>query len=175
MKRIFSKAELMQLKDCYSSSQMASIIGNSEFLAIVDLPYILAPLKDQFSFLIKHGQLTDMECQEIAIDLSEIVLPIYEQRNPGDKNIRTYIDQTRDYINGKLKKEQLLKNRHSVAAASANFALMAAVSNGKSMLDNADMAIAVACEISSNYPDKKYFNEIKQYLIDIVNASDDVS
>ena len=121
MKRIFSKAELMQLKDCYSSSQMASIIGNSEFLAIVDLPYILAPLKDQFSFLIKHGQLTDMECQEIAIDLSEIVLPIYEQRNPGDKNIRTYIDQTRDYINGKLKKEQLLKNRHSVAAASANF------------------------------------------------------
>jgi hypothetical protein len=62
---------------------------------------------------------------QLAIEFAEQVLPIFEQRCPGDLRPRQAIQAARDYLDGKIDLEALRKARADAADAAADAAAYA--------------------------------------------------
>ncbi len=133
---------------CYSVEQLVqcSFMKNE----IVTLTAILnseIPLKDKFWFVCKK-LLTKEQNQKLAIDVAEMVLPIYEEKYPGDSRVRDCIEATKQFIAGHISIEELRKKRYAAYAAAAADAAYAAAAYAAyaaaAAADAADDAAAAA-------------------------------
>ncbi len=128
----FTRDYMKENCGCYSVEQLVqcSFMKNE----IVTLTAILnseIPLKDKFWFVCKK-LLTKEQNQKLAIDVAEMVLPIYEEKYPGDLKVRECIEAAKQLLSGHISLEDLLIKRraadsaYDAAAAAAAYAAAAA-------------------------------------------------
>ena len=127
----FTRDYMKENCGCYSVEQLVqcSFMKNE----IVTLTAILnseIPLKDKFWFVCKK-LLTKEQNQKLAIDVAEMVLPIYEEKYPGDLKVRECIEAAKQLLSGHISLEDLLIKRRAAdsaydAAATAYAAAVAA-------------------------------------------------
>lgn len=147
---------------CYDEDIEDIIKGHGkETASIHDIMAQDIPLKDKFWFLCKKCELTEEQNQKIAIDMAEIVLPIYEKRYPENQAPREAIEAAKQFIGGHISLETLLEKRRAAAAASAAYAAYAASAADAAAADAAAYAAYAA------YADIK--KQLEQYLIDFIN------
>lgn len=121
------------------------------------------PTKDKFWFYcIKVA--TKEQNQKIAIDLAEMVLPIYESKYPENKAPREAIEAAKLYIGGHISLDGLLEKKraayaaaYSAAAAAAYFAYADAY---------AAATYAAAAYAASAFSDIE--NKIENYLLNLI-------
>ena len=130
MKKRFSKQFMREHKGCYSLEKLeaCSFMKNK----VVTLKAILLSeisLKDKFWFVIKQIASKE-ENIEIAINLAEIVLDIYEKQYPEDKRIRDCITAAKSYLKKQITVVRLCKVKYAAntAANTAAYATAAAAS-----------------------------------------------
>jgi hypothetical protein len=137
----FTRDYMKENCGCYSVEQLVqcSFMKNE----IVTLTAILnseIPLKDKFWFVCKK-LLTKEQNQKLAIDVAEMVLPIYEEKYPGDSRVRDCIEATKQFLAGHISLEDLLIKRRAADSAYDDAAAAAA----------ADAAAAAAAAYAAAY------------------------
>ena len=113
----FTRDYMKENCGCYSVEQLVqcSFMKNE----IVTLTAILnseIPLKDKFWFVCKK-LLTKEQNQKLAIDVAEMVLPIYEEKYPGDLKVRECIEAAKQLLSGHISLEDLLIKRRAADSA----------------------------------------------------------
>jgi len=100
------------------------------------------PLKDKYWFVCKKLA-TKEENQQIAIRVSEIVLPIFENKYPNDKRPREAIEAAKAFIAGHINLKELIKirNAYATAYAATAYAAYAAAAYAADAADAADIKI----------------------------------
>lgn len=76
------------------------------------------PLKDKYWFVCKKLA-TKEQNQQIAITVSEMVLPIWEAKHPDDKRPHEAIEAAKQYIAGHISIGLLIEKRQAAAYAAA--------------------------------------------------------
>ena len=79
------------------------------------------PLKDKYWFVCRKLA-TKEQNQQIAIDVAEIVLHIYEEKYPDDKRPREAIQAAKDYLRDVINIDELGNKRDAAYAAHADAA-----------------------------------------------------
>ena len=77
-------------------------------------------LRDKAEFVIRKCGLTISQLRALALNISEVVLPIYEEESPNDNRVIDCIQAIRNYSKGKITKDEL--KQHSDSARVASFA-----------------------------------------------------
>lgn len=121
MKKTYSKEFMQNNCECYPVSKMESIFfnGNNDFITADDIINSSIPLKDKFWFFCKKTGVEKIKNQELAIKLSEIVLPIFESKFPSDKRPKEAIEAAKLYISGHISLNELLNKINAAYAADA--------------------------------------------------------
>jgi hypothetical protein len=102
---------------CYSKSELeACSFMKGEVVSLMDIVNSEIPIKDKYWFVCKKVA-TKEQNQRIAIDVAEMVLPIYEKRYPDDKRSREAIEAARQYLAGHIAIEQLIEKKMAAYAA----------------------------------------------------------
>ena len=82
-------------------------------------------LRDKFWFVCNKVA-TKEQNKQIAIDVAEMVLPIYEAKYPDDKRPRESVEAAKQFIAGHIRFKVLLEKRNAAYDAYAAFAADAA-------------------------------------------------
>lgn len=141
------------------------------------------PIKDKFWFLCRKVA-TKEQNQKIAIDLAEVVLPIYESQYPENKAPREAIESAKLFIAGHLSLEELMIKRRAAANAayasayaSANAAAYASAYAAAYASDDDDYDAADAAYATANAADNASAyasataikKQIENYLMSLLN------
>ena len=107
MKKQFTKEFMIKNSGCYSKTQLenCSFMKNKRILLSSILKSEI-PLRDKFWFVC-NKLASAKENQKIAIFSAWAVLPIYEKSYPNDFRPRKAIQAAKDFIAGKITKEEL--------------------------------------------------------------------
>ena len=175
----FTRDYMKENCGCYSVEQLiqCSFMQNE----IVTLTAILnseIPLKDKFWFVCKK-LLTKEQNQKLSIDVAEMVLPIYEEKYPGDSRVRDCIEATKQFLAGHISIEKLREKRYAAAAAyaaayaayaaaDAAYAAYAAAADAAAYA--AAAADAAAAEALNNTFRLSYQNLFGGFLISSINT-----
>lgn len=114
MNKKFTRKYIEDNKGCYSLEELNNCSFIKAKVKVITLDAILKSeikLEDKFWFIIRKTNLTIRQKQEIAIGCAEIVLEIYERRNPGNKAPAEAIQAAKDYINGLVDNILLIEKR----------------------------------------------------------------
>jgi hypothetical protein len=119
MTKIFTK-EYMQLNcGCYSQGQLMNCsFMKSDTITLESIVNSEIPLKYKYWFVCRKVATTEQN-QKIAIDVAEMVLPIYEKAYPNDKRPHEAIQAAKQYIAGYISLDELWEKRAAAAAADA--------------------------------------------------------
>ena len=180
MKTTFNKQYIIDNKGCYDEGQVnqLSFIDKS-IIIIEDIINSEISLKDKFWFLIRNCDLTNEQKQQISLEVAEIVLPIYEDKYPNNTAPREAIQSAKDYIQGNITLDMLLKKKRAAAyaayAADAAYAAYAAAATdayaaatyAAAAADAADAYAAAAYAAANN----KYTKQLEDYLISFVKEN----
>ena len=106
---------------CYGAEKTMSLFfsNGNETISISDILNSAIPLKDKYWFVFRKTGLLKEINQKIAIDLAEIVLPIYEKRYPTNTAVRECIEAAKQFIAGHISIDVLLEKRRAAYAAAA--------------------------------------------------------
>ena len=117
MQQTFTHDFMKQNCGCYSEEQLMSCsFMKFEIVTLKSIIESEIRLKDKYWFICRKLA-TKEQNQKIAIDLAEIVLPIYEKRDPNNKAPREAIEAAKDFLAGRINVDILLKKRKSAADA----------------------------------------------------------
>lgn len=119
MQKTFTKKFMEDKCGCYDNNQLHKCSFMQ--LKTITLNSIInseIPLKDKYWFVCRKVA-TKEQNQQIAIDVAEIVLPIYEKRYPEDKKPREAIEAAKQYLAGHISLDALIKKRRAYAADAA--------------------------------------------------------
>ena len=137
--KTFTHEFMKSNRGCYSEEQLMSCsFMQTEGVLLSSIVQSEISLKDKFWFVCKKV-LTKEQNQKLAIDVAEIVLPIYEKRYPEDtRMVKDCIEAAKLYITGHISLDELLKKRRAAAAAAyaADAAAYAAAAAIKEQLQN---------------------------------------
>lgn len=116
MQQEFTKEYMLANCGCYSEEElMACSFMAGEVVTLSAIVHSEILLKDKFWFVCK--KLTNLEeNRQIAIDVATIVLPIFESRYPGDDRPRKAIEAAKEYIDGRIAREELAAAADAAAA-----------------------------------------------------------
>ena len=103
---------------CYTESVLAncSFMKGAEPVTLDAIVRSEISIKDKFWFVCRVLA-TKEENKIIAIQVAEIVLPIYEKRYPDNKAPREAIQASKDFIAGRITINELREKRAYAAAA----------------------------------------------------------
>ena len=152
MKKKFTKEYLLNNRGCYKIEDIEKIPFKINKITIHKL-FKYLPIKDFNWFLIKKCDLTTKEKQLFALHCAKQVLPIYEEKYPGDKRVRECIETTQLFIDGKIGVDELREKRNAADDA-----------------DDADAAYAAAYAADAAYADA-YVADAVAYAADAVAAA----
>jgi len=119
MKTIFTKAEILANKGCYSSDQINSLLGRRKKVKIIEILSSPITIKDKRWFVYNACDLTLDEKKKLALKLAWVVLPIYENKYPNDSRIKDCLQATEDFYSGNISLS-FLKEKKSDAAYAAD-------------------------------------------------------
>jgi len=118
MVRTFTKEFIINNKGCYTYEQVNKLsFINKELITIDDIVNSEMPLKDKYWWLFKKCDLSLEDKQQLAIQLVEIVLEIYESKYPNNKAPREAIQAAKDYLAGVIDIDVLRIKRNAAYAA----------------------------------------------------------
>lgn len=118
MKNTFTKEYMTANCGCYSTKHLEGLsFMKKDSISLLDIIKSKIPQKDKFWFLFRKCKLTKLQKQELAINLAEIVLPIYEIKYPDNKAPRLAIEAARNYLKGLIDLDTLIIARRAAAAA----------------------------------------------------------
>jgi hypothetical protein len=119
MKKTYSFNYMMDNCGCYGKSKTAELFfsENKNDISIENILNSDIPLKDKYWFVVRKTELTKLEKQTIAIDVAEIVLPIYEKRYPNSKAPREAIEAAKQFLGGHISLDILIEKRAAAYAA----------------------------------------------------------
>jgi len=107
---------------CYADTpgklEACSFMQNNP-VSLLDIVTSEILLIDKFWFVCKVA--TKEQTQQIAIDVAEMVLPIYEAKYPDDKRPRESVEAAKQFIAGHISFEVLLEERDAADAAKAAY------------------------------------------------------
>jgi hypothetical protein len=127
MKKVFSKLEGLENRGCYSIRKALSLsFMQKDSFTIEELVNSEIPLTDKYWFVLKKCSLTVKQKKQIAVDIAEIVLPLYEAQYPSDKRVRDCIETTKLFLAGHVSLDQLLFKCQAAADAASDAADAAA-------------------------------------------------
>ena len=148
MKKEFSLQYIMGNRGCQEMDEIKSLhraAGSPEVITIQNILRAAVSTRNKYWFVIRKCDLTIEQKQKIAIDVAEMVLPIYEKRYPENKAPREAIEAARSYLAGHISIDQLLEKRHDAAATAAAAAAAAyAAADAAAAYAAADAAAAAA-------------------------------
>jgi hypothetical protein len=140
MKQTFTKKFMQHNCGCYSLTQLeACSFMQSDEITLADIIESEIPLRDKFWFVIRKCASID-ELKEIAIEVAECVLPIYEEKYQNNKAPRNAIEAAKKYIKGEITLDELVIARSAADAADA----AADAAYAAAYADAADAAAAAA-------------------------------
>ena len=117
--KTFTKQFMIDNCGCYSEEKLMSCsFMQTEEVTLESIFKSEIPTKDKFWFYCKKVA-TKKQNQRLAIDVAEIVLPVYENRYPENKAPREAIEAAKLYLTGHISLEQLLLKRRAAAAYAA--------------------------------------------------------
>jgi|SRR5882757_7520157 len=108
MKTTFSYSYMIDNGGCYSDDGPEKITelffsdSTEKEISIKDILSVDIPLKDKYWFICRKCELMKEQNQQIAIDVAEIVLPIYEKKYPDNKSPREAIEAAKLFIAGHI-------------------------------------------------------------------------
>jgi len=178
MKKKFTKEYLLNNRGCYKIEDIEKIPFKINKITIHKL-FKYLPIKDFNWFLIKKCDLTTKEKQLFALHCAKQVLPIYEEKYPGDKRVRECIETTQLFIDGKIGVDELREKRNAAAdadadaydadadayAAAAYAAAYAADAAADDAADAADAAAYAAAYAAAAYADADAAAKTKNQLL----------
>src|ERR1035437_3856556 len=143
MKKTFTKQGMIYNKGCYSLEELQNCsFMKEETITIEEIVNSEIPLKDKYWFTINKCDITTRQKQDIAISVAEIVLVIYETKQPNNKAPREAIQAAKDYLAGLIDRDTLLEKRRAAADAADAAAYAAYAADAAD--DAADAAYAAA-------------------------------
>ena len=124
--KTFTKEFMANNCGCYSLDELnACSFMNQDEITLQSIFESEIPLKDKYWFFCKKVATKDQN-KKIAIDLAEMVLPIWEKRYPHDKRPHDAIQTAKQYLAGHISMNELITKRRSAAADAAYAAAYAA-------------------------------------------------
>lgn len=122
MQQIFTKEFMDRNSGCYSSVKLyACSFMKLETITLSSIVKSEIRLKDKFWFVCEILA-TRQQNKQIAIDVAEIVLPIFEKMYPDDKRPREAVEAAKAFIAGTMDIDAILQKRKSASnAAIANY------------------------------------------------------
>ena len=124
--KTFTKKFMEDNCGCYSLDQLnACSFMKQDEITLRSIFESEIPLKDKFWFLC-HKVATEEQNKKIAIDLAEMVLPIWEKMYPDDKRPHEAIHSAKQYLAGHILIDELIIKRMAAAAATVAAAAYAA-------------------------------------------------
>jgi hypothetical protein len=118
MKKLFTKAEMLKLKGCYSETELNKCsFMQLEEITIESILDSEISLKDKSWFIINSIELTDLQKREFAIGCALVVLPIYEEKYPDNVAPRKAIEAAQKYLNNEISLGDLKEYRKKAAYA----------------------------------------------------------
>jgi len=159
MKTTYSAKFMQENCGCYKeeNGKLESMVlkGRKE-ITYQDILDCGIPLKDKYWFFCKKV-FTKEQNQQIAIEIAECVLPIYEKKYPNNKALRQAIEAAKLYLTGHITLEELLKVRYTAAdAANAAYAYAADAANAAYAAADAAYAAADAYANAADAADAAY-------------------
>lgn len=124
----FTKEFILENGGCYLAEQLQQLISDHGDKPITLMDIVSnenIPLKDRYWFLCKKVN-NKQQNQQLAIEVAEIVLPIYEKIYPGDNRVREAIEADKQYLAGHISLGTLIEKRRAAYAAYAADAAYAA-------------------------------------------------
>lgn len=120
MQKQFTASFMQANRGCYQRHEMEERVlkGRAEISA-TDFLACNIPIKDKYWFFCRKV-FTKEQNQQIALQLAELVLPIYEKKYPKNKSPRKCIDAIKKYLAGEIKIDELRKFRSAAAYAAAS-------------------------------------------------------
>jgi hypothetical protein len=108
MKLTFTPEEIMRHSACYTRDQVLalSFISQPEIL-LIDILDSEVSIKHKSWFLFNKCEMTLEHKRQLCLKMLRIVLPIYEDRFPGDNRVRVCLDAVEKFIKGEISKELL--------------------------------------------------------------------
>jgi hypothetical protein len=118
MQQQFTHEFMRKHSGCYTESMLAkcTFMKGAEPATLGAIVCSEISIKDKFWFICKVLA-TKEENKIIAIQVAEIVLPVYENRFPGNKAPREAIQAAKDFIAGKITITELREKRAAADAA----------------------------------------------------------
>jgi hypothetical protein len=118
MKTVFKKSTTNW--KCYVSEKKQDNYIFKEDFTIEEFLATEIPLKDKGLFIRHNCDLTDNQFRKFAIGCALCVLPIYENKYPGNNAPREAIEAAKAYLEGKITLDDLFIKRKAYAAAAAD-------------------------------------------------------
>ena len=111
MQKTFTEEFMQSNRGCYSEEQMENeVLKGRKSITYIELLECDISLKDKYWFVC-NKLATKEQNRQIAIDVAEIVLPIYENKYPDNKVPRESIQAAKDYLKGTITIEEL-RSKH---------------------------------------------------------------
>jgi hypothetical protein len=140
---------LLENTGCYEKSKVESLFPKErEVVSYEDILQSSISLKDKYWFFCKRV-FTDSQNKHLAIKITQVVLPICEEKFPEDGRPRKAIEAARLYLAGEIVKEEL----EAAARAAA---------------DAASVACWAAARAATNL---KYTKELEELLINFIEEN----
>ena len=121
MQTVFTTEFMQGNCGCYrdeSDKLESMVLKGREEISYLDIIECEIPLRDKYWFFCKKV-FTKEQNQQIAIEIAECILPIYEKKYPGNKAPRKAIETAKLYLTGDISLEKLSKTKEAVYAADA--------------------------------------------------------
>jgi hypothetical protein len=163
MKRVFKKHEINY--GCYDQDQFNQLWPKTRSVTIkqiLESPNI--PIKDKRWFVWNNCNLSLNEKKELALKLSWIVLPIYEEKYPNDLRVRECLQAIEDFKLGKISID-ILKEKRTAAYAAADAAAAYAAASAAAYAAASAAADAAAAAAAAYAKKQTYSQQIQQTLI----------
>ena len=167
MKKSFTKEYILANAGCYQDTdQLATLLQpTSDNITIEDILNSVIPCEDKAWFICRKCELTEQQLQSFAIGCAELALPVYEAKYPNDSRVRDCIEATKQFIDGKLTKEELLEKRDAAKVANTAYYVAYWAAYVAFTVAEATNASRAAYWASDAIGDEK----LLQYLIKFVN------
>ena len=165
MKNSFTKEEMIKGKGCYSLKQLMALpFMEKEKITLEDVLRSSISLHDKRWMVWNNCELSLKEKKKLALQLVWMVLPIYEEKYPGDLRVRECLEAIESFNKGSIAEEELKEKRRAAYAAAAYATYITAYATYAAADD--DAAYAAYAAYARN--DLTYQEKYVQILIDFV-------
>ena len=95
--------DVLRMRPCegYGTDRVKGLWAGRESLTPLEILGLDIPIEDRFWVVLRYDTIGQKLCDEIACDIADHVLPIFEREYPDDKRPREAIEITRLHIAGK--------------------------------------------------------------------------